>query len=230
MTSRKQLKGLICRCLQVWTSEHRMAVRWAAASLPANSQFLRPSTIGCSACSALSVANSDSRGGRGLKQAIAVVSPAIRVKVCERGRGCATPLCRSHPRQSGMTAKLVVKHLVVLELPFEIGLVPKPNPIQIFALDGSDQSLDESVRTWGAGNGLDLIDFEHPKVRSPAMKAKQRIVVRGKVPRQSLPCDRAVEHPADPDTVEIGCSDSEADDSAGEYIHHHHDPIALEQN
>ena len=178
----------------------------------------------------LSVANSDSRGGRGLKQAIAVLSPAIRVKVCERGRGCATPLRRSHPRQSGMTAKLVVKHLVVLELPFEIGLVPKPNPIQIFAPDGSDQSLDESVRTWGAGNGLDLIDFEHPKVRSPAMKAKQRIVVRGKLPGQSLPCDRAVEHPADPDTVEIGCSDSEADDSAGEYIHHHHDPIALEQN
>ncbi len=162
----------------------------------------------------VSVANSDSRGGRGLKQAIAVLSPAIRVKVCERGWGCATPLRRSHPRQSGMTTKLVVKHLVVLELPFEIGLVPKPNPIQIFAPDGSDQSLDESVRTWGAGNGLDLIDFEHPKVRSPALKAKQRIVVRGKVPGQSLPCDRAVEHLADPDTVEIGYSDSEADDSA----------------
>ena len=69
--------------------------------------------------------------------------------MCERGQVCATPLRRSHPRQSGMTAKLVVKHLVVLELPFEIGLVPKPNPIQIFAPDGSDQSLDESVRTWG---------------------------------------------------------------------------------
>src|SRR5208283_3191710 len=127
----------------------------------------------------LSVANSDSRGGRGLKQAIAVLSPAIRVKVCERGRGCATPLRRSHPRQSGMTAKLVVEHLVVLELPFEIGLVPKPDPIQILAPDGSDQPLDESMRTGGAGNGLDLIEFEHPKVRSPAIKAKQRIVFRG---------------------------------------------------
>ncbi len=109
------------------------------------------------------MANSDSRGGRGLKQAIAVLSPAIRVKVCERGRGCATALRRCHPRQSGMTAK-------------------------------------------------------------------QRIVVRGKLSGQSLPCDRAVEHPADPDTIEIGCSDSEADDLAGEYIHHYHDPIALEQN
>ena len=178
----------------------------------------------------LCVANSDSCGGWGLKQAIAVLSPAIRVKVCGRGRECAAPLRRCRPRQSGMTTKLVVKHLVVLELSFEIALVPKPNQIQIFAPDGSDQSLDESVRTWGAGNGLDLIDFEHSKVRSPAMKAKQRIVVRGKVPGQSLPCDRPVEHPADPDTVEIGWSDSEADDSAGEYIHHHHDPIALEQN
>ena len=84
----------------------------------------------------VSVANSDSRGGRGLKEAIAVLSPAIRVKLCERGRGCATPLRRSHSRQSGMTAKLVVKHLVVLELPFEIALVPEPDPIQILTPDG----------------------------------------------------------------------------------------------
>jgi hypothetical protein len=31
------------------------------------------------------------------------------------------------------------------------------------------------------------------------------------MPGQSLPRDRAIEHPADPDTVEIGWSDSEAD-------------------
>ena len=87
-----------------------------------------------------------------------------------------------------MTPKL--EYLVVVELPFEVGLVPKPNPIQIFAPDGSDQSLDESVRAWSAGNGFDLIDSEHPKVRSPAMKAKQPIVVRGKPLGESLPRDR----------------------------------------
>jgi len=81
-----------------------------------------------------------------------------------------------------MTPILVVKYLVVFELPLEIGLVPKPDPIQILAPNGSDQPLDERMRTWRSGNGLDLIDFEYPKVCSPAMKAKERIVVRGKMP------------------------------------------------
>jgi len=78
-----------------------------------------------------------------------------------------------------VTAILVVERLVVLELAFEVALVPKPDPIQILAPDGSDQPLDESMQTGRCGNGLDLIDFEYPKVRSPAMKAKQRIMVRG---------------------------------------------------
>jgi hydroxymethylpyrimidine/phosphomethylpyrimidine kinase len=36
-----------------------------------------------------------------------------------------------------VTAILVVEHLVVLELPFEVALVPKPDAIQILAPDGS---------------------------------------------------------------------------------------------
>ena len=52
MTWCRYTNGLICRCLHVGPSEQRMAVRCAAPSLPANNQFLRPSTIGRSACSA----------------------------------------------------------------------------------------------------------------------------------------------------------------------------------
>jgi hypothetical protein len=50
------------------------------------------------------------------------------------------------------------------------------------------------------------------------------------MPGQSLPCDRAVEHPADPDTVEIGDLDTEADDPTSVHDHHHHYPVAPEQN
>jgi hypothetical protein len=50
------------------------------------------------------------------------------------------------------------------------------------------------------------------------------------MPRQTLPRDRAIEHPADSDAIEIGRRDAEADDPTGVYVHHHHDPIALEQN
>jgi hypothetical protein len=105
----------------------------------------------------LSVSNSNSRGSRSPKQSVAMLSPPMGVEARVRERGCATPLCRRRPCQSAVTAILVVEHLVVFELPFEVGLVPKPNPIQIFAPDGSDQSFDESVRTWGAGNGFDLV-------------------------------------------------------------------------
>jgi hypothetical protein len=54
----------------------------------------------------------------------------------------------------------LVKPLVVVELRFEVALIPKPDPVQIFAPDGSNQSLDERMQTWVTGNGLDLIDFE----------------------------------------------------------------------
>jgi hypothetical protein len=66
-------------------------------------------------------------------------------------RHCAAPaLVLPIPYDTDM----VVEHHVVLELPFEIGLAPKPDPIQILALDGSDQSLDESMRTRRCGNGV----------------------------------------------------------------------------
>jgi hypothetical protein len=40
----------------------------------------------------------------------------------------------------------------------------------------------------------------------------------------------AIEHPADLDAIEIGRGDPEADDPTSEDVHHHHDPVALEQN
>jgi len=117
--------------------------------------------------------------------------------------GCAAALCRRHSCQSGVTPILVVERLVVLELPFEIALVPEPDPIQILAPDGADQAL-ERMRTWSTGNGLDLVDFQHPQVRPSAMKAGQRIVIRGEMPAHSLLGNRAIEHAADLNAVEIG--------------------------
>jgi hypothetical protein len=92
-------------------------------------------------------------------------------------RECTTLLRRCHAPQSGVTAILIVEGLVVLELQLEIALVPKPDPIEILTTDGSDQSLDERMRTGCSGNGLELVDFKHPQVGLPALKAEQRIVV-----------------------------------------------------
>src|ERR1700688_53883 len=123
----------------------------------------------------------------------------------------------------------VVVNLVAVELLFKIALVPKQSLIEVLAPYGPDQALDESMRTGCVGNGLDLINLKDPKIRQPAVKTKQRIVIRGEIFRHGLSRDGAIEHPADAGTVEIGGGDSEADDPAGENVHHHH-PVALAQN
>ena len=118
----------------------------------------------------------------------------------------AAALSRGDSGQSGVAAMSVVVNLVAVELSFQIALVPKQRLIEVFAPDGPDQALDESMRPGCAGNGLDLINLKDPKVRQPALKTKQRIVIRGKIFRHALSRDCAVEHPADAGTVEIGGS------------------------
>jgi hypothetical protein len=71
-----------------------------------------------------------------------------------------------------VTPVLIVIGLVVLELPLKIALVPEQSLIEILALHRPDQSLHESIGTRKKGNGIDLIDFEYPKIRPSAMKAK----------------------------------------------------------
>jgi len=89
----------------------------------------------------------------------------------------ATALSWRDAGQSGVTAMSVVVDLVTVELPLQIALVPKQSLIEVFAPDGPDQSLDESVRPRCPGNRLDLINLKDPKVRQPALKTKQRIVI-----------------------------------------------------
>jgi hypothetical protein len=76
-----------------------------------------------------------------------------------------------------VTPVLVVIGLVILELPLKIALVPKQGPIEVVAPHRPDKSLNESMGTRRTGNGFDLINFKHTKIREPPMKAKQWIVI-----------------------------------------------------
>ena len=86
-------------------------------------------------------------------------------------------MSRRSSGQPSVTPVLVVKGLVVLELPLKIALIPKEGPIEILAPHRPDQSLNESMGTRSTGNGFDLIDLEYSKIREPAMKAKKWIVI-----------------------------------------------------
>jgi hypothetical protein len=119
-------------------------------------------------------------------------------------RRSTTALNRRDSGQSGVAAISVVVNLVAIELPLQIALVPKQRLIEAFAPNDPDQSLDESMRPGCARNGLDLINLKDPKVRPPALKTKQWIVIRGKMFRHTLSRDRTVEHPAHTASVRRG--------------------------
>ena len=77
-----------------------------------------------------------------------------------------------------MDASAVVIRSEFFELPVKIDRIPEERLVQIFAPDGSDQSLDERVRHRGARHGFDLLELEDSQVREPSVKAEQRIVIR----------------------------------------------------
>src|SRR5271167_1711780 len=99
-------------------------------------------------------ANSDSGGIRGLKEAVAVSAPVIRIEACGRRRKGTGPLSRREPGQSGVTAIPVVIRLVGFQLELEIRLAPKQCPVEKLSPYCPDQSLNESMRAGRAGNGL----------------------------------------------------------------------------
>ena len=87
-------------------------------------------------------------------------------------RSIADALSWRDSGQSRVAAMSVVENFIAVELAFKIALVPKQSLIEVFAPYGPDQSLDESMRTGCAGNGLELVDLKDPKVRLPALKTK----------------------------------------------------------
>jgi hypothetical protein len=60
-----------------------------------------------------------------LKQAMAVLHPALGNKVCDRMVGIATALIRCSPRQLRVAAVFVVIVCVAEQLPFQITLIPQ---------------------------------------------------------------------------------------------------------
>ena len=84
------------------------------------------------------MANSTSCGNRSLKQTAAVPLPAIRIEAREGRCGWAMLSRRRYAIQAGVTAVLIVKHLVSLQACVSIALIPEPASVQILAPDGAD--------------------------------------------------------------------------------------------
>ena len=76
-----------------------------------------------------------------------------------------------------MNAHVIVVASESGELALKIQTTPEQDVVEILSPDGADQSFDERVGAGHEGYSLDLVNFEYPQVRSPAMESEQRIVV-----------------------------------------------------
>ena len=102
--------------------------------------------------------------------------------------------------------------------------------IQIFASDHPDQSLDERVRHRGVGRRLDLFDVEDPQVHKPSVITKRGIVIRADPNPWRVAADGQSEHAARGWAVDIFAADVKSDDTTGEYVDDHQDPMIVKED
>lgn len=55
------------------------------------------------------------------------------------------------------------------EFLFKILSIPKENVVKVFTTNRADQSLDEWMRLWRIGDGLDLINLQYPQIGFPSV-------------------------------------------------------------
>ena len=129
-----------------------------------------------------------------------------------------------------MAACRIVIGLEIGELAFEVRRVPEQHVIEKLSPDGPDEPFHKGMREWHVGHGLDFVDLEHAERRLPTVGLEQRIMVSTEMPRGAPPPNGAVEHAAEAGAIDSPAVYAESDDAAGELVHHHEHPIALEHD
>ena len=129
-----------------------------------------------------------------------------------------------------MDAATVVIDSKRFELSLQIKRIPEENVIEILAPQRADQPFDERMRYRYRGHRLDFVDFKYTQISEPPVKAEEWIMVSTDVLRRGLTRNGAVKHPTNGDAVDVRTFHSKANDAAGEYIHHDHDPMAAQQD
>ena len=74
--------------------------------------------------------------------------------------------------QPSMDASLVVIASESIQLPIQVETVPEECLVEILAPKGSDEPLDERVRSRHERDRLEFLDVENSQIRSPTMKAE----------------------------------------------------------
>src|SRR5262249_48859540 len=94
----------------------------------------------------------------------------------------------------------------------------------------SDQALHEWVGQWHARHGLDFIDFQNPKIRSPAVSLEHGIVIGAEMSGDTLVVNGGVEDAADVGAADRAAMHADADETARELVHDHEYPVTPEHD
>ena len=76
------------------------------------------------------------------------------------------------PRERAVDARFIIVGGESIELALKIQTSPEQDPVQVLSANGADQPFDERVGAGHEGYRLELVNFEYPQDRSPAMKSK----------------------------------------------------------
>lgn len=104
------------------------------------------------------------------------------------------------------------------ELSFQIPIAPEWDVIEKLATNPSDEPFNEWMRKWYLRNGLELVDFQNTKVCFPAVKLKQRVVIRTQESGCFESPDDTAEHLADSGTVRVSTMYCKPDDPPREKV------------
>ena len=80
------------------------------------------------------------------------------------------------------------------------------------------------------GHGFDFIDLEHAQMRLPAMILEQRVMIGTEMARCAPTTNGGIEHATEAGPVDRTAVHSGSDDAAGELVHDHQHPVALEHD
>jgi hypothetical protein len=151
-------------------------------------------------------------------------SPSVETKISLRDRFRWEQRCISRACRVRSVAIVIVLEIAKLRL--QIRRAPKQDLVQVFAPDGTDQSLYERMRKRNVGNRFDFRNAEHSKIGLPLVVSVERVVIRVEVPRKAVPTDRAPEHPAQRHSVHNASVRAEPNDAPRKLVHYQQNPMS----
>jgi len=81
------------------------------------------------------------------------------------------------------------------------------------------------VRERCVRNRLDFAYLEYSKIGFPLVESIQWILIRAEIFGQTVPTNRALEHPAQRHSINNAAVDAKTNDATCELVHHYKDPV-----